>query len=260
MQKLDYNYEPVDLSHGLGFDSASLNSQITSFHSASNTEKDLAKLTSSEMAQIVLVSANPSFSGSKEILNAGHQEGSGEERDESGVQRSRDIMVLDCGSLKSNKLTSHNSHDSCVGSSIAGESSPDYHTSIIMLSSDVNDTSYGYTSTTTTTTTTTDTSANVDYIETGCISNQPSLSPKETTHTAASKSTIEAAEDKQQSYSMKTHRVGEDRPFEGDPSSTTSTTTAAGKCFVPKTKDYIHATNALFAVSDNTTQLNTSDL
>ena len=252
----------MDLSHGLPFDCTSLRSEVTSFHSASNTVDNLAKL-SSEKTQIVLVSHDPIFSNdSGAIFSNGNDDvttttKASEDDDEGGkgIGGSHDALDL----IGSRRLSSHNSHDSCVGSSIAGETSPDFHASTILhypsdMSNGVFD---GLTA---------DTSVTSDYIDTGCVSEHSTLPlssrvPQPLNQVPPSTDAGEVMNE----IDKTRQQLSEPPDRDGGESCSDERLLEAlemrrEKGLMTKTKDYIQATNALFTVADDGIALTSSEL
>jgi hypothetical protein len=241
-EKIDCTYQPVDLSNGLPFDSESIHSEVTSYHSASNTAEDLSKLAdASDKTQLVLVDRDSSFNG-KEKLAASSSGGDGSENSAADLTQSQQQLCKSLG-----KLTSHDSHDSCVGSSIAGDTSSGFHTSTVLFSPDTSGSSFGNS---------TDTSANSDYISTGVEDSQSPQLPRRPSHSnqggavAGITSALglpgnseETQTDSQSERESQARRATES-------SAVSETQVNRGRKGLAKTKDYIHATNALFSVVD----------
>ena len=215
---------------------------MTSFQSASNTVEDLATIAALEKTHLVVVTGDDPDFGSKENVapvNGGGGEGEGGEGEAETLEnvdfRSSQEVVFEFGK-SFGKISSHNSHDSCVGSSIAGDTSSGFRTSTILVTPDTSDTSFAHS---------TDTSANSDYIATSCESSQSPPLPRrpldlDTGHTIASSSCADAPSTK------KTKQTCSDGGTSAAELATDDFSTSREKRTFAKTKDYIHATNALF--------------
>ena len=237
----------MDLSNGLPFDSESLHSDVTSFHSASNTAEDLAKLATSEKTQLVLVTCDPSFGCGD---NRATEDGSGRDDEDDAAKENGADTTNDAGedfgqSLE--KISCHDLHDSCVGSSIVGDTSSGIHTSTILCGPDTSSTSFPPS---------TDTSANSDYIATSCDSSQsPSLPWRPLPPDLAEDPSLVGTKALTLSGSEEAKGITSDGAAKVKQSSDSSlvASDASGtkdRKTLSKTKDYIHATNALFAVID----------
>lgn len=201
----------MDLSNGLCLNRVSLSSEVTSFHSASNTVEDLERV-ASQKTQIVLVNHEDTFCHSKDNLMA------------EGLKKCLDEIAPE----KSANIENGSTHDSCIGSSIAGETSSGLHASTASNSS-TNDASFGLSN---------DTSGNSDYIPTAGLSQTSPLSCYPTSPTSAV-----ATQVLKQSLPVPEH-------FNAKPSTETRETDTKERKGASKTKDYIHATNALFSAVD----------
>ena len=247
-QKIDCSYQPVDLSNGLPFDTESIHSEMTSFHSTSNTNEDLAKLAASEQTKLVLVTYDPSaISNSKDNIAAGAGEGeagsgSGCEGREQSEEKERKNSET-CDDFEEefgNGLGKVSSQDSCIGSSIAGDTSSGFRASTIFCTPDTSGSSFACS---------TDTSANSDYIATDCESSPSStLSQQNSPPGFSANPLVNHSSSDVQSL----NKEGENSCLDGaSPASKGGSAGKERKGF-SKTKDYIHATNALFAVVDRT--------
>ena len=247
-QKIDCSYQPVDLSNGIPFDTESIHSEMTSFHSASNTNEDLAKLAAPEQTKLVLVTYDPSAFSSKENLAAPTDAGTeanepSQENDASNLDTSN---AVEFGKGLEN-ISSQDSHDSCIGSSIAGDTSSGFRASTILCTPDTSSSSFTHS---------TDTSANSDYIATGCESSPSSSLSHRNTPPDFSANPILGSSNSKVLNLPGSKESGSDIATtteiplmsKGSPNSLGGKET---KTF-SKSKDYIHATNALFAMVDRT--------
>lgn len=227
LQKLDCTYQPVDLSSGLCFDKDSLHSEVTSIHSASNTVEDLATTTTSSKIQVVIANKGDTFSSSEGLesdINC--------QKKSNGNLAQLEEVPLECSATIDNQSM----HDSCIGSSIAGETSSGLRSSTAMLySPDTSGSSFSHSN---------DTSASSDYIPTTSGTSRtplshPSTSLATTVLTAQSHTPPESGRDLTNSTTTKSEN---------------SSLQANGK---RDQKDYIHATNSLFSViNDNSNSSN----
>lgn len=216
---MDFAYQPVDLSNGLCLDRESLRSEVTSFHSASNTTDDLAKSTASKMA-IVIANKGDTFSSTEDLNSNTNLSG--------GNLNQFKEVPLECGTA----IDNHSMLDSCIGSSIAGETSSGLRSSSTNLySPDTSSSSFDHSN---------DTSATSDYIATNSgTSRSPSLSNPPTPTALATTPLTEQPHQPLENQKQSTN----DSAKQND-----STLPANGRKDLLKNKDYIHATNALFSV------------
>ena len=216
----------MDLTGSLHLDSDTFKSETTSLHSASSIEK----AESFKKTQLLFASHNPPFNSGKEEVHTVPNSGGHFEKNDTDISSSQE-MAPECNV----HIRKFSSHDSCIGSSIAGETSSSLqHTSNILCTSDVSDTSIGQT---------VDTSVNSDYIATNSqpqgttsthssskrvvnVTNEPCALDEED-----ESDTIAIAVDLSKHETLENHPNKEEKDFS-------------------KTKDYIHATNALFTVAD----------
>lgn len=216
---MDCTYQPVDLSNGLCFDKDSLHSEVTSIHSASNTVEDLAKSTTSNKIQVVIANKGDTFSGTEDLqsdINCHKQSND-------NLAQSEEVPLE-----SSTTIDNHSMHDSCIGSSIAGETSCGLRSSTAMLySPDTSGcSSFGHSN---------DTSASSDYIPTASDTSRTSLGHPSTSTSLA--------------LTAQSHPLPEsDQELTNSTKSENSSLQANGK---RDHKDYIHATNALFSVMND---------
>ena len=243
----------MDLSHGLQFDSESLHSAMTMFQSTSNTADDLANLPGPEMTRLVVVPHDSTLKNNDEEGVAavscdgggGGGGGGGGEGDDK-TEAAREVtpsqeVVIEFGKSLGSFSAHNNSHDSCVGSSIAGDMSSGFHTSTVLCTPDTVGESYPHS---------TDTSANSDYIATSCDSSQSPPLPRrfhDITNTALHTSTAANLSNPTTDIGplcQKTESVG----VLPDPALDDGSSSDRDRKTFTKIKDYIHATNALFSV------------
>ena len=246
-QKIDCSYQPVDLSNGIPFDAESIHSEMTSFHSASNTNEDLAKLAAPEQTKLVLVTYDPSALTSKENLAASTDTGTeakelSQENDTSNLDTSN---AVEFGKGLEN-ISSHDLHDSCIGSSIAGDTSSGFRASTILSTPDTSSSSFAHSN---------DTSANSDYIATGCESSPSSSLSHRNSPPDVSANPILGSTSKVLNLSGSKDNSSDIATVTEIPLTSKGAPNSLGgkerKTF-SKSKDYIHATNALFAMVDRT--------
>ena len=206
----------MDLSSGLCFDKDSLHSEVTSIHSASNTLEDFAMSTTSNKIQVVIANKGDTFSSTEDLqsdINCHKQSND-------NLAQSEEVPLESSTTIDNQSI-----QDSCIGSSIAGENSSGLRSSTAMLySPDTSGcSSFGHSN---------DTSASSDYIPTTSDTPRTPLSHPSTSTSLAT--TVLTA----QSHP----------PPEGDHDLTKSENSSLQTNGKKDHKDYIHATNALFSV------------
>ena len=220
---------------------------MTSFHSTSNTNEDLAKLAAPEQTKLVLVTYDPSAFTSKENVPGAAASSEKEEKvlqQENGANNKETFEDFGVDFEKGLGIaTSNDSHDSCIGSSIVGDTSSGFRASTFLCTPDTSGSSFVHS---------TDTSANSDYIATGSESSpHSSFSP------------LASPPEFSVSHNPHSSCLPGKKEVEKNPSDATGDTQLPSKVATDgsgekerkapsKTKDYIHATNALFAVVDRT--------
>ena len=214
----------MDLSNGLCYDTQSLRSEMTPFQSASNTVEDLAKLAPVKTEIVLITCDAPLRSSSKEDVK-----NDGLERNDTELHSSPETVA---------KCTTHDENvsinDSCVGSSIAGEMCSEHHNSTTLYSSDTSNTSLGDSN---------NTSSNSEYIPTACASklSPQDLQPSPLDDDAMQKESVPVTGNKSESSCPSTDKD------DTESSEATDTLSVNARKAEAKTKDYIHATNALFS-------------
>ena len=199
---------------------------MTSFHSASNIVKDLS---SSEKTQFLLVAQN-----------GGNSKGKGKvenpalgKSDDTDICKSHE-MIQQCGT----SLGKSSSHDSCVGSSISGNTRSAFNTCSIVCSPTTSDTS---------TRQSVDTSANSDYILTGCVSRQTQpapLGPRQGQAAAITEPRAPATE-----CTVDTQHTADG--VESSKTDTRASCVSGARKKGASDAKYVHATNALFTMGVN---------